>query len=447
MTTVKKCFKRLRSRLRGEDGMTLIYAAVSLAFIGFMGMTVTNIGAADSDIAANVVDLFQAEANSTAGMEWAKWRLNNGQDPRSLRPVGVYMPLSARTAAPADPTLPVAATQTMYVIGPAPFGGGTFEVTSDPLNGSVTSIGKFGAATVSHSMQPTYAAECFEFFNVPDFNFSGTTEGSMNGVGFRLHCPEDCAASDSCLDTAIIKSMTVSWTKANDQQQVESVIVDDASPAFGDEVVSYNRDATNGWEVKGLPSAGAGSGTMINTIDFVIDDNDDHYFSTFAFQYDAGFRPESPDDFTITVYFKDGSTESVTYPYAINDEDDDGIADEYDDDDDGNGIPDSEEVMDTDGDDRADTPPGEILVSDPRCFNCGPDESDDDEDDGGGFDIDLIEVEDDNQPIPSIEGGIDPCMIGDDMGTEGGDGCASDGDPADTPGDCPGCDDNGGYYD
>lgn len=403
--------------------MTLIYAAISLVLIGVMGITAVDIGAADADITSNAVDLAQAEYNSTAGMEWAKWRLNNGEDPRSLTPLTRSFLGRGRT---------LSAIQ-RYTFGPTEFGDGTFEVTSDPDNGSVTSVGKSGAATVSHTMYPTYASECFEFFGTPDFNFPPGTQGSMDGVGFRLHCPEDCEASDSCLDTLIIKAMEVSWTKAKDQQTVTAIIVDKDGAG---EFVSYNQNSANGYSIAGTPSTGAVSGTTINTVDYELDDNEDHYFSTFEFQYSpGGFQPESPDNFTITVFFKDGTTESVTYSYV--DSDGDGIPDSEDTDDDGDGTPDVEDpdctglycdkdcIDDTDGDGDCD------CYDDGSCVDEEPDDC------TGKFCDPIIIVIDpeDEGPMPSIEGGIDPCRIPDDMGAEGGDGCASDGDGADNPGD------------
>lgn len=422
--------------------MALIYTAMALTFLGVMGMAVVENGSKDADSTANFTDVIQADALSTAGMEWAKWRLNNGEDPRSIYPVGL-----SRISLPGSMSRTVSASPaTRYAFGPAEFGDGTFEVTSDPENGSVTSIGKSGAATVSHTMEPTYASECFEYFGTPDFNFPPGTQGSLDDVGFRLNCPEDCEAADSCLDQLIIKGMTVSWTDAVTQQGVTAILIA-AEDSSSDDFVSYNQNSTNGYAVTGSPSTQAVSGDLINTADYTLDDQADHSFKTFAFQYSpGGFQPRSGTDFTITSYFKDGTTESVTYTYL--DTDGDGIADGSDPDDDGDGTPDG-------GDSDCTGVYCDLTLIDwcggAPCSSCDTDADGDCDcnDDGsctegngdctGKFcgEIGIYDPTggDDGVPLDFDEGVMDPCRIADDMGAEGGDGCASDGDAADNPGD------------
>lgn len=273
------------SRFRDQSGGTLLYAAVSLIFLAFMGLSVVGISGADGAATENAVAAAQAAMNANAGLEWAKYRLNLGLDPATAvsvesTPLGSFG-RSLRMLAVADD-------------GAKSFSGGTFAVSSDPETGKITSTGIVANAKVTHSLYAAFSGPCFEFLPGVDFNFPADGAGTMENAAF--HKLEVDSQGRDCADTLVMTALRVSWSQANDGETVTGVLADGAS--------HYDSED------------GSASGIAIDIADFTLSDALTHHFDIIAFAYPEGAPPAAPQTFTLEASFADGSTASANYAYS-----------------------------------------------------------------------------------------------------------------------------------
>lgn len=131
----------IRMDFTDQRGFSLLYAAFTLILIAIAGAATVSVSASDLEITANAADLAKAEYESFAGLEWANWRLSRGEDPGTAE--AALSALARTTVAPTAASTPS---------GAKVFAGGSFAITYDAATGLVTSVGKYGVATVTHSL-------------------------------------------------------------------------------------------------------------------------------------------------------------------------------------------------------------------------------------------------------------------------------------------------------
>lgn len=278
------------SFIKNNSGMSLITSVAALCLLAFMGVTTVSINAADGQDAANMTSNTQADYLALSGLEWARNKIDNYENPD---------------------------------VNAIAMAGGTFTVTSDPDTGTVTATGNYDIATKTVSMTATWAKDCFQFVNDPTFSF-GETSGTMLNVGFQKTCtdPELCETfGNTCPDQLIIDAVTLSWTQAAPEAASTVAITmtdDNAQP-------QKYYEQRSGYVVTGAPEYGAASEVTIDLekagardglLDFHLDDEQVHYFQTVAFAYNAGAGFHTAENFLMTVHFSDGSSASRNYVWT-----------------------------------------------------------------------------------------------------------------------------------
>lgn len=281
-----------------ERGSTLLYATLSLCFLGMMGAAIVPMATADSDASANNVSIQKAEFASFSGLEYAYRKiLAEGQDPNGT-------------------TLTI--------------GDSTFTITSDPATNHISSVGRSDVAMVTHEADAAYASNCFELTSVGSISFSGGS-GGLYDIGFQETCTDPClcgAATNGCPESLTIDSMTISWTNANAVanasagQTITSIsIVDDATATDTPATMEYEQRTLGdptlvpGWtpQLIGSPTGGASNGQEIDfDTDFVVQDNGTYFINAITMRYvqlaAVNYTLVASDVFTLTVKFSDGST-------------------------------------------------------------------------------------------------------------------------------------------
>lgn len=300
-------FSRWGIKLSDQNGATLLYMAVFLVFVATMGVSVISLSAADQEGTGNAVDTAKAEYESLAGLEWAMFQLNNGEDPRTTAELTLHAEGSTLSFRTFDE-----AGQLVEVSNPKGFGDGSFTVTYDSETRQVTSVGTFGAATARHAM--TAPPSCLELLSGAVFNFpSDAASGTMSNVGFRkldttMEDTDGDGIEDAeidCLNQVFITDVRVSWTGYQNGELVTGIMIDG----------TIHYDAVDG---PGTPAGGAASNTLIGIdSDFAVNDTEDHAFDAILFSYPAGSPLSSPQTFIVEVTLADGSTVSKSYVYNV----------------------------------------------------------------------------------------------------------------------------------
>lgn len=145
-------------------GASAYFVIVAMLFFSGSSLTVALIMASVQHQNLDNILRLKAHTAATAGLELAKYRIDNGYDPEA----------------------------TDYQLG-----SGTINITTDPVAGTITSVGTVLDGQQTRSMSSNFADDCFTI------NTAGASRSGAQILGVTV--------TTTCITTATVEGWTISW--------------------------------------------------------------------------------------------------------------------------------------------------------------------------------------------------------------------------------------------
>jgi Tfp pilus assembly protein PilV len=302
---MKRMLMNRSASLRNQNGMSLLAATLSLAFVSVMGLAVVQASTADIEETANHAASSRAFYASTAGLEWAKFKLSRDEDPN----------VTDLAFDAADPDR------------------GRFTVAYDTTAHVITSTGNANDAKSVQTMTTVTQAECVESTGTPDANFSCPLDytytwsyGGLYSVDVQRSSRAECAGMEIRVSAINIDNLKGSQKLM--QIFYESNTIDSAQPDSDGQI--YSRDGFNYFSTATGYVEDSDEGISpidyetANFTDITINDASTHRFNELYIVYDkynmaaTTVCPDMPvrgDQFSLNFVFSDGSSYNKVITY------------------------------------------------------------------------------------------------------------------------------------
>lgn len=295
-----------RSCWQNQNGMSLLAATLSLALVSVMGLAVVQASTADVEETVNHASSSRAFYASTAGLEWAKFKLSRNEDPA----------ITDLAFDAADPD------------------HGRFTVAYDTTTHVVTSTGNADQARVEQQFTAVTQADCVDTTgSVADVNFSCPGDYTYTWAYGGLYNVAIQRASKSECDGMEIRILAINIDNLKGSQKLmqifyDSNTIDESQPDTDGQI--YSRDGFNYFSAADGYVEDSVAGILpvdyetANFTDITINDTATHRFNELYIVYDkynmaaATSCPDLPvrgDQFSLNFVFSDGSSynEVITY--------------------------------------------------------------------------------------------------------------------------------------
>lgn len=262
-------------RTLNNHGSTLIGGIFTLLFFSFFGMALSQLDSVDATTSANHLQGMSALYVGQAGLEFAKMKVEMGEDPS---------------------------------IVDMPFGEGNFSITPDPLSSLITVVSEVGIAKKTQSIAAKFAKDCVAL----DTSTAHTDDNDLL----------DVKLNKTCNGYATVSKVWIEWnwdpcvTGAPDNATIadlENCPVTTGN-AHVDQISLNDTPIYNSATGLGAPGVGgADSGEEIDVADYSIGTNGLHVFGGGSQPIRFGSEHPGRGLYTVTVEFADASQIEQTF--------------------------------------------------------------------------------------------------------------------------------------
>lgn len=175
-----------------NTGFSVVMAAFGLLLLGGMAATTVTLLSNIQEERGGALLTEQAFALAQAGIEYAKFRIDQGLDP---------------------------------VVTNAPLAPGTFTIGADPMTGSLFVTGQAGAARRTYRLTTTFSRNCVEL----DVTHAHVAANNLVGMKLAKHC----------LSKAAITHWMIAWTPTYQERSIRLQITGDQLMTLYDHPIGY----------------------------------------------------------------------------------------------------------------------------------------------------------------------------------------------------------------